>query len=62
MNEFSMITYLTARGWQMTDNQFFTLPNRTGNPVDLPLAYCIQRHMERVHAKVSELERQKQLA
>lgn len=62
MNDFTMINYLVARGWQPTDNQLFMLAGRTGNPVDLPLAYCIQRHMERVHAKVSETERQKETA
>ncbi len=61
MSEFIMINYLVSRGWQSVDNQLFNLPGRTGNPVDLPLAYCIQRHLERVHAKISQAEHAAQL-
>ena len=59
MSEFVMINYLVSRGWQLVDNQFFMLPGRTGNAVDLPLAYCIQRHLERVHAKITQTEKEK---
>jgi hypothetical protein len=62
MNDFAMINYLIARGWQPTDNQLFTLAGRTGNPVDLPLAYCIQRHLERVHEKIKQMEIQQESA
>lgn len=57
MDEFTMINYLVSRGWQSSDNSLFTLAGRTGNPVDLPLAYVIQRHLERVHAKINQTEK-----
>ena len=48
MTEFAMIDYLVNHGWQMIDNEYFLLEGRTQNPVDLPLAFVIQRHLERV--------------
>jgi len=60
MTDFVMINYLMSRGWQAVENQMFTLPGRTGNPVDLPLAYCIQRHLERVHAHVQTAQSEPQ--
>ncbi len=53
MSEFAMINHLVGQGWQMVDNKFFMLKGRTESPVDLQLAYFIQRQMER--AKLREL-------
>jgi len=47
MSEFAMINHLVGQGWQMVDNKFFFLKGRTERPVDLQLAYFIQRQMER---------------
>jgi hypothetical protein len=51
MSEFAMINHLVGQGWKMIDNKFFTLNRRTDSPVDLQLAYFIQRQLERARLR-----------
>ena len=47
MTEFAIINDLMRQGWQMVDNQNFVLHGRTEKPVDLQLAFFIQRQREK---------------
>lgn len=62
MTDFDMINYIVSRGWQPVEHDLFVLPGRTGNPVDVPLAYVIQRHLERVHEKITLKQKETQTA
>ena len=51
MTEFAIINYLMRQGWQMVDNQNFMLAGRTEKPVDMDLAFFIQRQREKTLAR-----------